>query len=440
MKNSIQNVLYPCKNKGFAFILFVSTFLYLYSIQFKFIPFGSRVILALLGFIILFFQIVIKKDRNGDVQINQGVFMIGSAMIFIVIATIMSVLVNRTSDFEFLKYPISLVLIVLASYFIFFLVKKSYGFFSWHIMVNMIICAVLLQVILALLIFLSPPFNEFLNNLQSINELDKAKLEEALEFRLVGFGSRFFGSGVLNGFALMLIALRIKTEKFTRTKLLIITVGFLLIFVLGMMMARTTIIGFIMAIFFLLLPLNLKKANYRVVTGFFLNLILIPLLTVFLLSILFPTFASTLSKAASFGFEMFVNYYEGSGLQSESTNYLKDMYVWPTSIKTYIIGDGYYANPKDPESYYMFTDVGYLRLIYYFGLLGTLAYFMMQATVILQAMKKKTRALKFFLLLAFLYCLVLNFKGFTDIFFLVILFCYSNSRQYEQLNRHLIVY
>ena len=59
------------------------------------------------------------------------------------------------------------------------------------------------------------------------------------------------------------------------------------------------------------------------------------------------------------------------------------MYVFPDNIKTWIIGDGYLSNPADVDPYftgkiikgfYMGTDVGYLRFIFYFGLIGLIVF------------------------------------------------------------------
>ena len=71
-------------------------------------------------------------------------------------------------------------------------------------------------------------------------------------------------------------------------------------------------------------------------------------------------------------FEMFINYGSDAGLSSASTDRLKEMYVYPTSLKTYLIGDGLF-NLKD--HYYMETDVGYLRLLFYGGIPVALCFF-----------------------------------------------------------------
>ena len=58
--------------------------------------------------------------------------------------------------------------------------------------------------------------------------------------------------------------------------------------------------------------------------------------------------------------------------------FLKNMLVFPDNLKTWLIGDGYMENPRiDPYytgkihgGYYMSTDIGYLRFIFYFGIVG----------------------------------------------------------------------
>jgi hypothetical protein len=59
------------------------------------------------------------------------------------------------------------------------------------------------------------------------------------------------------------------------------------------------------------------------------------------------------------------------------------MIVFPDNVKTWIIGDGYFHGPSETDPYYvgptmvdfyMGTDVGYLRFIFYFGIIGLIAF------------------------------------------------------------------
>ena len=106
------------------------------------------------------------------------------------------------------------------------------------------------------------------------------------------------------------------------------------------------------------------------------------------------------------------------------------MYVFPDNIKTWIIGDGYFANPGDTDPYYVgplggafykSTDVGYLRFIFYFGVIGLFAfilYFFKCAQVCVSRFKRE--ALMFWLILLVNY--ILWFKVATDIFIVFALF------------------
>ena len=82
-----------------------------------------------------------------------------------------------------------------------------------------------------------------------------------------------------------------------------------------------------------------------------------------------------------FGFEGFVSLVEDGEWDVKSNRQLLSMVVWPDNLKTWLIGDGYFENPMNDYYYagkayyyYMGTDVGYCRFIFYFGLVGLLAF------------------------------------------------------------------
>lgn len=418
---------------GKSFV-FICVFFYLYSVPFSFAPFGigTRVYLAIAGFIILIFQLTKQAELKKDIFIRKDTLVFALTFVFIIFISLISVFLNNTRDIQFITYPISLCLILLAAYFIHFILKKNYRIISFETIMNLIVIAVLVQVILALLSFLFPSVNNFLLGLQSINELEASKIEQTMTIRLMGFGSTFFGAGLINGFTLIIIAVLIKKPNTSYGRILFLSFAFLAIFSLGMMMARTTIIGFILAITYLLMPtLYFKIKILKNKRRFFFNLIFIPAFAILLLSAFAPKVVDSLATAASFGFEMFINYYQRGNVSTQSTDVLQSMYIFPDNAKTYIVGDGhFYVQPGNEASgYYMGTDVGYLRLIYYFGILGMICYFLIQFAAVQMAIfiNRPAKELKHFLLLVFLFCLIVNFKGLADMFFLVVLFCHPFS-------------
>jgi hypothetical protein len=112
-------------------------------------------------------------------------------------------------------------------------------------------------------------------------------------------------------------------------------------------------------------------------------------------------------------------------LESDSTTQMGNMFVWPKDFMTYLIGDGLYTDTFT-GAYYKATDIGVIRLIYYFGLPGLIMYFLFQFQIAYFAFLKNKKYSVMFIVV-FIYCVILNFKGFTDLFFLNILFFINYS-------------
>lgn len=427
MKSLLQNnsKLYYC----FLHIIF---FFYVYSIQFSSIPFGigTRVILAILGFSHLFLLILKQKMFfSYDKKFNTlFILLFGISLV-----SLASILINRTKDFEFVKYPISILLIFFAGYFISLLLKKTVSAENRAELISKIIVnVVFIQVVLSLVIFLNPPFREVLNSIQIASDVDESMLTSTEEFRLVGFGSKFFGAGAVNGFALLLIAGLIKTDKNIKSKIFLYSFMFLIIFALGMMMARTTIIGFFMALGILFFPSNgFTIPNKKKSLLFLSYLIAIPILIVVVLFSFFPAVIDEFEPIFNFGFEMFVKYFESGALETKSTDQLAEMVIYPDRLHTYIIGDGLYADPTYEGKYYMGTDIGFLRLIFYFGLIGVFVFMFTQYYVIKMAYNQNSK-FKILFIFSFLYLIILNLKGFYDLIYLMILFGFVINDKVEE--------
>ena len=107
-------------------------------------------------------------------------------------------------------------------------------------------------------------------------------------------------------------------------------------------------------------------------------------------------------------FEGFFNYLDYGKFSTSSSNQLATMYVHP-SLNTFLYGDGYYTVMG---SYYMQTDVGFLRPLLFYGIFGEIIYYL-QLLPLLAGIR---RALKlndgFFLIILFLlFIVIFEFKG-----------------------------
>ena len=121
-----------------------------------------------------------------------------------------------------------------------------------------------------------------------------------------------------------------------------------------------------------------------------------------------------------------------------------NMYVWPDNLKTWMIGDGYFNNPLDTNpyyigrgagaAYYMHTDVGYCRFLFYFGLTGLVLFILYFYKVASVCATRLSRYKSLFFLLLLLNFIVW-FKVASDIFLVFALFlCLSNeeNQKYEE--------
>ena len=109
-----------------------------------------------------------------------------------------------------------------------------------------------------------------------------------------------------------------------------------------------------------------------------------------------------------YGFELFYTFSESGSFESASTSDTMDFYsIYPTSIKTWLIGDAHYNMGE--ERFYKGTDIGYMRMIFYFGVVGMA--FMIMFNYLMYKMMKKVVCQKSLPLLFLMLYFVLNFKG-----------------------------
>lgn len=67
--------------------------------------------------------------------------------------------------------------------------------------------------------------------------------------------------------------------------------------------------------------------------------------------------------------ELFINYENGRGISTISTEIIFNQMLFKIDNSTLFMGDGYYTSPYG--GYYMSTDLGFMRLLLYFGIPGT---------------------------------------------------------------------
>lgn len=195
------------------------------------------------------------------------------------------------------------------------------------------------------------------------------------------------------------------------------------ILVIGNMMGRTTTVGAVIAIAYLAYSIVSNREIQSVSIRSFLSTTVWVIVVGVVVCIGFYNVSPEIRKLLRFGFEAFFNYFETGKFETNSTNMLSEGLIFPDNLKTWIIGDGYMASgANDPYyigpadyGFYMNTDAGYSRFIFYFGLIGLLT-FMSFFVNVWRECAQKIKNVKLF----FMAILVLNFciwiKVSTDLF------------------------
>lgn len=219
------------------------------------------------------------------------------------------------------------------------------------------------QCILALMIDNMPELCQFIDRYVQQNQefLHETK-------RLYGIGASFDTAGIRFSCALLGVAYLISHPK-SEVKKYIYWMIFVTISIIGNIISRTTTVGIAIGLIYMWFHdfshtavINIPKFRSRIA----IFIILLALLSV---TIYYYNTNTIFNTYLRYGFEGFFNFIERGEWETSSTNRLQTMIRWPNNTKTWFLGDGYFNDPNG-RGFYMFTDIGYLRLIYYCGLVG----------------------------------------------------------------------
>lgn len=351
--------------------------------------FQFQILLGIFSSIYFFITVILRKKIK-ILKIGILILIISS---FIPILYIISCKVNiqNTVSNPLLEYSIRNLLNFITAYTII----KIFNIKKYEIILNVIVNLVTIELIIGIIRFLSIDFSNFINLIYFPND-SAFRYHSIHQERLVGFGAYFFNGGILNSLALICSVYFIKMKQNIKTY----TFLYFFILIFGILMARTTIIGFIMSMLYYLQEKELKEK---------LKLCVISFIGILGLSVTSLFFLENIdSKILRWGFEIF------SG-KSESVSHLLKMYKFPLNIRTYLIGDGLWI--LSDGKYYMETDVGYLRILWCIGIFGIILFLFYQKIIFSLISKySRNKEIERMSLILFLMVLVLNLKGYVDLY------------------------
>lgn len=339
------------------------------------LPVNTKLILAVVGLVVF----VLDLARYGKSQFDENLTKLIILSIVVSIIGLFSVIYNNTFDYAYSGYVFSMLVWFAAAYFIVRLIQTIHGHVDLRLITNYLVAVCVMQCAAAIANDNFPAFKQFVDThveqgQDFINNLNGIK-------RKYGIGANLDTAGIRFSVVLCMIAVVVSqlVDNIKHKWLWLYMLSFLFICVEGNIIARTTSVGMGLALVYIIF--NIK--SYKTASTLFNQRIILTTLSfgavfVFFMVYMYNTdvgFAQNLR----FGFEGIFSLFETGKWEVASNERLFSMYVWPDNAKTWLIGDGYFSNPinTDPYftdevtgGYYMGTDVGFLRFIYYFGVIG----------------------------------------------------------------------
>lgn len=408
------------------------TSFYFFPFEFTFLPgVNTKMAMAGFGLVMLGFQLggARKSVFSKDMVTISMYALVVSLVCFI------AVTINETRDYTYVTYIISMWVWLSAAYVAVSVIRKIHGYVSVELVCNYLIAVCVFQCVSALWIDYYVPFRNFIHSI--IAETQQVYYESD---RLHGIGALLDPAGSRFAAILTIIAfLGTRIANTTqRNNVLWYVLSFILIAVVGNMIARTTTVGVIIALVYMLYSIGIHRLTINKSSGYmFLWLCGAILVFIPIITILYNT-NEQFQDSLRFAFEGFFSLAEKGRWEVSSNEILKNMIVFPDNLKTWLIGDGYMVNPNmsDPyytgeyhnAGYYQLTDIGYLRFIFYGGIpcILAMAAFIWKSGQI--SMRKfRSQQMLFWLLLAVNYTVWLKVS--TDIFLVLALFLVINKEE-----------
>ena len=263
------------------------------------------------------------------------------------------------------------------------------------------------------------------------------------EGRLYGIGAALDVAGFRFASVLIIISVLCTRTKEMWLQFLYV-LAFFVILIIGSMIGRSTAIGAGVAFVFLVgYSLLNKDQDGRASIGQFWKLFIIAFVVGLPFIIYEYNSNPSIRENIRFAFEGFFSMYEKGYWSTNSTDILVNhMIVFPETMKTWIIGDGYCANPyADPyytgrifHGFYMGTDIGFIRFLFYFGIIGTLAMVLYMCNVSLACARRFPNYRILFVLLLIL-TMIEWLKVSTDLFLVFAPFLCISSEEQQQADQ-----
>lgn len=409
-------------------IIVLLLFFTLFPINFVFFPsfISTRHIIAICGFVVWLLSIIYHKRKI----YNRKFFVVFCISILISFWSLLCTLIfNVGNDYTYVKLPITIAIMFFSAYTCILLMRYFDNQVSFNKVTKYFIYVILLQSFFVLIQFFNNDIANFLFDIQRLTErqvkISTYHLKESSRF--IGFGLLFYTASFFYGTALILITFCLNNLNLSSYKKFKLIILYVFIFLIGMGLSRSTIIGAISSFFVFIFPLKNRSINLKRLMMMSSYILLFSIFLVFLISLnsgLLNKFHALTNNA----FDFLISYFNEGKLKSESAEGTFDMLVLPQKSITYFYGTGYYELYESLGDY-NYSDIGYLRLLYYFGIPGMVLFFWLEVNLLRMAFNIKPYKPIFYSMLFILF--VTNIKGLTTLAMISIIYALIQTRKWN---------
>lgn len=408
--------------------------LYYFQITLTFFPFANtKKTMAALSVLLLLIQAAYGRSA----RLNKDLFVLSVWALMVSFASYVSMTINDSPDSAYLGYVMSMWVWLGGAYFVGQVIKRFEGRVTVDIVCKYFIAACLFQVISAMLMDQIYEVKTFVAKLY----YGMWGLDKFCDGRLYGIGADFDVGGARLATGLVMIGVmfykEVCKEKLSWGWILYYMISFALILVIGNMISRTTTIGAAIALVYWGYEAVFgKKGDAKVLKRLGLILLVTISVTVPIVTYYYNNDAA-MREQIEYAFEGFFSLAEKGEWDVSSNNSLWGMYgIWPETLHTWIIGDGYMGPTADDPYYvgeyntgfYKGVDAGYLRFLFYFGIIG-LGSFIIFMIIACHICGKKNPAYKKLFFLLLLANMVVWVKVSTDLFCALAIFLFIDEEE-----------
>lgn len=352
--------------------LIILTSLYLFPFFCSYLPtINTKMLMAACSLGLLLVTVAMKRSASVDDNLFTASIYAG----VVSLVGFAAVIINGATDYTYASYIMSMWVWLGGAYVVVSAIKALHGRCTVLHVCNYFIAVCVAQCTIAMMVDSLPAVKTWVDGFV-VGEGFMGTNEN----RLYGIGASLDVAGMR--FAAILIMIAVILQKIQNTDWqkyqAFYMLAFLYIFVVGSMIGRTTGVGAILALAYWV-KMNVGNLNFK--SNAFKISALIIIIGVILCIYLYNT-SPSFYKNVRFGFEGVFSLIETGHWETNSNNRLANMIVFPDNFKTWVIGDGYFNNPLQSNPYYigpgisefyMGTDIGYCRFIFYFGVIGLIA-------------------------------------------------------------------